>query len=402
MSANTIRLWTYSLPAALMLLAPFNILASLGMDIYLPVVPAMPKILGTTPGTVQLTLTLYMIMLGVGQILFGPLSDRFGRRPVLIGGAVVFAATSFALAGTSSAGLFVLLRLVQAIGAAAMLVALFATIRDVYAERPESAVVYSLMNAMLAFVPALGPIAGALIMNSWGWRAVFLALGIPALLMLVIVLPKWHETRQVEDRPHGRGFGPVLNSPAFWTYTIGFGTAMGTFFVFFSTAPRVLIDGAGFSELGFSLAFATVAVAMIVTTRFANGFVARWGIAGSVGRGMVMLLLGAALLAAGEIFLPPSFLSFVVPMWLVAVGIVLTTSVTANGALQELAEMAGTVVALHFCIQSLIVGVVGTAFVIAFDGDTAWPLVVYAAVMAAVTLTGLSWLERQGERPEPT
>src|SRR5690606_33437823 len=160
-----------------------------GMDVYLPVVPAMPEILGTTPGTVQLTLTLYMIMLGVGQILFGPLSDRFGRRPVLIGGALVFAAASLALAATSSAGLFVLLRLVQAIGAAAMLVALFATIRDVYADRPESAVIYSLMNAMLAFVPALGPIAGALIMNSWGWRAVFLALGIPALIMLFFVLP---------------------------------------------------------------------------------------------------------------------------------------------------------------------------------------------------------------------
>ena len=74
------RLWTYSLPVALVLLAPCNILASLGMDIYLPIVPAMPEILGTTPEVVQLTLTLYMIMLGVGQIIFGPFSDRFGRK----------------------------------------------------------------------------------------------------------------------------------------------------------------------------------------------------------------------------------------------------------------------------------------------------------------------------------
>ncbi|WP_415289365.1 MFS transporter [Brevundimonas sp. S1H14] len=133
MSAYKTRLWTYSLPVALLLLAPFNILASLGMDIYLPVVPAMPGILGTSSEVVQLTLTLYMIMLGVGQVVFGPLSDRLGRRPVLILGAIIFVITSFALAGTSSAGLFVLLRLVQAIGASAMLVALFATIRDVYA-----------------------------------------------------------------------------------------------------------------------------------------------------------------------------------------------------------------------------------------------------------------------------
>lgn len=394
----TPRLWTYSLPAALTLLAPFNILASLGMDIYLPVVPAMPGILGTTPSVVQLTLTLYMLALGVGQLLFGPLSDRFGRRPVLIGGALAFAAVSFALAATSSATLFVLLRLVQAMSASALLVALFATLRDVYAGRPESAVIYSLMNAMLAFVPALGPVAGALIAESLGWRAIFLALGIPALAMLVWVLPKWHETRQVKEGARGTGFRPVLRSPAFWVYTFGFGTAMGSFFVFFSTAPRVLIVGAGFSELGFSLAFATVALAMIATTRFAKGFVARWGIPGSAGRGMALLLLGACLLAAGELFLPPSFWSFVVPMWLIAAGIVVTTSVTANGALQAFGAVAGTAVALHFCIQSLLVGLVGTGFVIALDGDTAWPLIAYAAAMAAITLVALRWLRRRDRR----
>ncbi|WP_028032086.1 CmlA/FloR family chloramphenicol efflux MFS transporter [Chelativorans sp. J32] len=399
MSKN-IRLWSYSLPVALMLLAPFNILASLGMDIYLPAIPTMPGVLGTTPAVVQLTLTLYMIMLGVGQIVFGSLSDRFGRRPVLIGGGVIFAAASLALAAISSAELFLLLRLVQATGAAAVLVALFATIRDVYASRPESTVIYGLMNAMLAFVPAVGPVAGALVMDWWGWRAIFLALGIPALIVLALMLPAWHETRQVKEGQQGAGFGSVLRSPAFWIYTIGFGTAMGTFFVFFSIAPRVLMDRAGFSELGFSLAFATVAIAMIITTRFAKAFVARWGIPGSVIRGMVMLILGACLLAIGQLVLAPSFWSFVVPMWLIAVGIVFTTAVTANGALQEFGETAGTAVALHFCIQSLVVGIVGTGFVIMLDGSTAWPLITYAAGMAATTLIALFWLGRRDPHPQ--
>lgn len=395
MSANTSRLWPYSLPVALCLLAPFNLLASLGMDIYLPVVPAMPTILGTTPAMVQLTLTLYMILLGVGQIVFGPLSDRVGRRHVLIGGAILFALSSFALAATSTVTAFLLLRLVQAIGASAALVAVFATIRDVYADRPESVVIYSLMNAMLAFVPALGPILGAIIAETLGWRYIFAALGIPAVLLIAIALPAWHETRDREATPRRTSFAPMLNSMAFWAYTTAFGTAMGSFFVFFSTAPRLLIDRAGFSQLGFSLAFATVAGVMILTTRFARRVVERWGIAGSVIRGMALLVLGSCALVVGEVMVEPSFWTFIPPMWVIAVGIVFTMSVSANGALGEFNEMAGTAVALHFCVQSIIVGLVGTAFVVILDGDTAWPLISYSAFMAAVTLLMVHMLHRR-------
>jgi DHA1 family florfenicol/chloramphenicol resistance protein-like MFS transporter len=367
------------------------------MDIYLPVIPKMPGILDTSTGMIQLTLTVYMIMLGVGQIAFGPLSDRVGRRPVLIGGALIFAAASFLLALVSSAPLFLALRFLQAVGASAALVALFATVRDVYAARPESTTVYGLMNAMLAFVPALGPIAGALIADTFGWRIIFAALGVMATAALLWVLPRWHETRPLGSGKNGAAFGPILKSTAFWVYTLAFSAAMGSFFVFFSTAPRVLIDGAGMSELSFSLAFATTAVVMIVTTRFAARAVDTWGIAGSATRGMLILLAGAALLAGGELWLAPSFWRFIPPMWLMSAGIVFAASVTANGALRAFGDVAGTAVALHFCVQSIIVGVVGTSFVIALDGSTAWPLAGYATTMGAATLGLLAWLRHRGE-----
>lgn len=168
--------WTYTLPSALLLMAPFDILASLAMDIFLPVVPAMPGILNTTPSMIQLALSLYMVTLGVGQVVFGPLSDRVGRRPVLLAGGALFAAASLGAACSSTAGDFLAFRLLQAVGASAALVATFATVRDVYADRPENAVIYGLFSSMLAFVPAIGPVAGALIAESFGWRAIFVTL----------------------------------------------------------------------------------------------------------------------------------------------------------------------------------------------------------------------------------
>lgn len=380
------HVWRYSLPAALLLMAPFDILASLAMDIYLPIVPAMPGILGTSPAVVQLTLSLYMVMLGLGQIVFGPVSDRIGRRPVLIGGAMLFAAASFCLAASSSAIPFVAFRFLQAVGASAALVATFATIRDVYADRPESVVICSLFSSILAFVPALGPITGAMLAERFGWRSIFVTLGALAIIALLQALPRWHESRPSAAALSRHAFGPLFRSLAFWTYTLGFSAAMGTFFVFFSTSSRVLIDKAGYSELQFSLAFATVAIVMIITARFAERFVSRWGTSGSLLRGMCMLLLGAALLIAGETFGVPSSWTFVMPMWVMAVGIVFTVSVTANGALEDFGDMAGSAVAVYFCVQSLIVGTAGTLLVIGLPGDSAWPLVVYASIMAGVVL----------------
>lgn len=377
------------MPAALLLLSPFDVLASLAMDIYLPVVPIMPGALGTSTAVVQLTLSLYMICLGLGQLAFGPISDRIGRRPVLIGGALSFAATSFLLAVTSLAPVFLALRITQALGASAMLVAVFATVRDVYAQRPEGAVIYGTLGSLLSFVPALGPIAGALIANGFGWRAIFVALGILAVAATLNAWPRWRETRPLTHCPARAGFGPILRGFGFWTYTLAFATAMGSFFVFFSTAPRVLIGKAGFSQIGFSLAFASAALVMIAATRFAKSFVARWGIEGSVRRGMAMLLLGAALLAIGQLFAEPSFASFVMPMCVIALGIVLTASVTANGALAPFGEAAGTAVALYFCAQSVIVATAGTLFIFLLGGDTAWPLAGFAASFALATLFAL-------------
>lgn len=206
--------WGYSLPAALVLMAPFDLLASLAMGIYLPAVATMPRTLGTTPAIVQLTLSLYLLGIGVGQVLFGPVSDQIGRRPVLLGGALMFAASSALLASTTWAAGFVALRLVQALSASAALVATFATIRDVYGDRPEGATLYGTFGSMLAFVPALGPIPGAALLVGFGWQSIFCLLAFLTVPPATHAVFRWHETKPDGDGG-GRSGRPILRSPSF-------------------------------------------------------------------------------------------------------------------------------------------------------------------------------------------
>ncbi|MDE9564338.1 CmlA/FloR family chloramphenicol efflux MFS transporter [Xenorhabdus bovienii] len=395
MSNQTMSIWGRSLSSALVLMVPIDLLASLAMDVYLPVIPVMPAALDTSPAMIQLTLSVYILLLGLGQMIFGPLSDRIGRRPVVLGGVLLFSIASFVLAMTSSGILFVILRILQALGASAALVATFATVRDVYADRPESSIIYSLFSSMLAFVPALGPIIGSAIAFAFGWRGIFVMLGLLGLLAFSRALPRWHETRPPKQNKHGLAIALILSNKSFWIYTLGFSTAMGSFFVYLSTAPYVLVSRAGFSQMEFSIAFATVALVMIVVARFAKFFVSHWGIPGSFVRGLFVMMAGAIALAACATFPKPSFMTFVMPMWLIAVGMVLVVSVTANGALRDFGDATGTAVALYYSIQSLIVSGLGTLMTLVFDGDTAWPLVAYCFGMSAVSFIAFMVLKQK-------
>lgn len=396
MPVHPARSWAPSLPSALLLMVPFDVLASLAMDVYLPVLAQMPAALGTSSALVQLTLSGYLLVLGMGQLIFGPLSDRIGRRPVLLGGALLFTSASFALAATQGGGLFLALRMLQALGASAALVATFATVRDVYADTRQGNTIYSLFGSILAFVPALGPILGTLIALSFGWRAIFVMLGVTGLIAMVHAWRGWHETRPAPTPRRRAVLGAVLADAPFRVYTLGFSAAMGSFFVFFSIAPRLLIGVVGLSQLMFSLAFASVALVMIVVTRFAGRFVACWGVAGCCARGALVMMSGAVLLAICTWLLPSSLVTLLVPMWVIAIGIVMTVSVTANGALAGFADNAGAAVALYYCIQSVLVAGLGTFWVLFLGGDSAWPLVAQALVVPAACLLGLVRLRRDG------
>lgn len=389
--------WRYSLPGTVLLLSPFDLLASLGMDMCLPVVPFMPDELGTTAAAIQLSLTVYLVMIGAGQLLFGPLSDRLGRRPILLGGALTYTGASIGLTLTASGEWFLILRIIQAGGASACLVATFATVRDLYAGRDESNVIYGVLGSMLAMVPAVGPLLGTLVDASLGWRAIFGLLAFGMLAASLAAWRLWPETRQ----PGGSELNWArlalpLKRLNFWLYTLCYSAGMGSFFVFFSTAPKLMMGRQGLSQLNFSLLFATVAVAMIITARVVSRLIPGWGRLKALRVGMGCLITGALALAMTQLWVPLSVPGFIVPMWLIGMGVAISVTVAPNGALEGFDHIAGAVTAVYFCLGGVLLGSIGTLFVTLLPSDTGWPVVAYALALPAVVLF-LSSLRRGEE-----
>ena len=274
---------------------------------------------------------------------------------------------------------FIFLRLCQAAGGSAALVARFATVRDVYGHKPESATLYALLGGMLAFLQALGPIIGSLLIGWFGWQSVFWSLAMAGTVAGVHALFCWPETnRSVSDMCIADAFVRVISSRAFLLYTLGFTVAMGAFFVYFSIAPGILMGKLGYSPFMFSLLFAMAAVVMIVVSRFAGSIAGKFGVSGTLRLGMAVIMSVALLMLLGNILKLPDTLVLLLPMMVIAIGISITCSVCATGALAEFKDIAGTGVALYYCLETILVCLLGTAAVTLFPTGSLWPLIVFS------------------------
>ena len=345
-------------PSALLavLVVALTALGPLSTDFYLPALPAIARALDTDSAGVQLTLSVYLLGFGAGQLLVGPLSDRFGRRPVMLWGMLVFVLSSVVCALADSITTLVVARLLQAFGACAGPVLGRAVVRDVYGPA-ESARMLSHVSTATALAPLLAPLFGGWLTALWGWRATFVAL---TLYALVLILAVWRLLQETNRHPDAHAMRParmwanyrtLLADPVYRSaLLIGCG-AFAALFAFISGSPFVFIEHFGMSPQQMGLAFGLNVTGFMLGSTLSARLSRRIGPARLIRHGVWLGAACGIALAVLALVGPQHAAAVMVPMWGVtaAIGLILPNA-TALG-LAGYPKMAGAAASLMGFVQ---------------------------------------------------
>lgn len=362
------------LPSVLLLLTVFG---PISMDLYLPALPALTAELGAVTSVAQLTVTACLIGLAAGQLIAGPLSDRFGRRGILLIGIVAYILTSVLCALSPSIELLILARLVQGLAGGVGIVIATAAGRDVF-EGKALIRFYGRLTVIGGFAAIVGPLLGGLLNTVTDWRGLFVFLAVIGVVILVITLLVFGETLPAEQRTRG-GFGETLHAyrtllgdRVFLGAVLNQGFLYAALFAYLAGSTFVLQDIYGLTPQWYAAAFGLNSAGHMVCGYIAGRTAERWSISGTLAVGVVVTGLGAiGLLIAG---LTP------LPLWIVIVslfalssGVAITAPPATTLALSDYPQMAGT--------ASSLLGMVRFGF-----GGVAAPLVGVAGALSILPL----------------
>lgn len=376
------------------LIAVLAVIAALGplsMQIILPVLPVMQVAFDAPAATVQYALSLALFTIAFSTLVYGPASDRYGRRPVLVIGLVIFIVGSAISTFAPTIEIVILGRIIQAVGGAAGMVLSRAIIRDLY-DRDTAARLMAYMITALVVAPMISPLIGGLLNDAFDWRAVFVFAGVIGALVLALALPKVPETLQAGAevqtfRGMLGGFAILLRVPAFLGYAGQVGFGMGMFMAFLGAAPFVMINVLERPPTEFGLFFVLISAGFMAGTFLTGRYGERVGLDRMMrfGSGLAVVF-GAVMLAfvlAGiwspwTIFLPGAAMAL-------ANGLAMPNA--QAGAISISPQFAGTASGLLAFIQMLI----GAGFAqLAGVVQDATPLPMAIVMLAASVLAFLS------------
>lgn len=337
------------------ILVAMSALGPLALNIFMPSMPGLAKELAVDYGTVQLTLTFYLVGLGVAQLVYGPISDRWGRRPVLLWGLGIYCIGSIACALAPSISWLMLGRGLQAIGGCAGLVLGRAIIRDLYA-RDRSAAMIGYVTMAMSLAPMLSPVVGGYLDGLFGWRATFAFCSLAGLAVYAWVILTLQETLTERGLGEGatvllRGYAMLLRSPVFCGYVLQTAFTSGVFFAFIAGAPFVVVTVMGEPASTYGLWFIVVSLGYLTGNFFTGRYAVRLGVDRMLAYGAVVQLVGTGALALASWLGPLSLPGIFLPMTVVALsnGLVLPNGIA--GAISVNPRAAGAAAGLSGALQ---------------------------------------------------
>jgi MFS transporter, DHA1 family, multidrug resistance protein len=385
----------------MLLLVGLTALAPFSLQIFLPALPVMQAEFRVTPGTAQLVLSLSLLASAFAMLAYGPLSDRFGRRPVLLAGLVAFVAGSVVCALAPTIGTLIAGRVVQATGAAAGMVLARAIVRDLH-DRERSASVIAYLTMAMVVAPMLAPTVGAVLIDLASWRTIF---GLTAVVGLAVT---WQTGRQlVETRPGGAaagsplrmwaGAGRLLRTPGFLAYALQSTFAIAVFFAFISGAPYFMLDVLHRPATEYGLYFILVSAGFMAGNLLAARVTARVGLDRMILIGSALALaatLLALVLLAGWRWAPIALFG---PMLAAAFANGLTVPNAQAGAISVEPALAGTASGLAGFLQMFTAALVSQA-VGALQNGTPYPMLGFMTACALLSLLSFVLPRRRAAR----
>jgi MFS transporter, DHA1 family, multidrug resistance protein len=345
------------------MLNAFGLIAS---DVYLPAMPQMAAGFGVANWQMPQTVSVYLLVLAIAQLVYGPLSDRHGRKPVLFAGVALYFAGSLGCAAVTHFGAFLAWRMVEAAGAASGLVIGRALIADT-CSKEASAKVYAVVYPLVSLSPALAPAVGGYLASAFGWYADFLfvaAFALVALLMAMTLLP---ETRALHDRKHRSplaGFAHVLRDAAFRRYTVIVCAIYCAWFVYLTQSPFVFARlGLGEAQSGWL--YVPLTASIVTANLLARRWLDRWPYDRIVTAGIVCFVLGGLAFAIVATRGVTSVAAVILPMCLVSLANGSSLSLAVSGAVTgshgHAATASGLVGFFQISSSALMASLIGAA-----------------------------------------
>lgn len=371
-----------------LLLGGVMALSSVVLDPFLPALPRIVDQFGATVNSVQLTVTAFFVGLACGQLFYGPFSDHYGRRPMLLGGLALCLAATIFCATAGSVEALVIGRFFQALGVSSASVLCRSVVRDLNAW-DEAAHKLAVMWVVFGLAPVFGPYLGSLLLATWGWPSIFWCMAAaiaPLLLAMLFGLP---ETAPYPRPPaprlasYARNFIFLLGQRHFTAYLLSILSIQTAIFAFVTNSPFVLITALGFSPGEFGLIFGAVMSGHVVGAAVGARTVRRRGINDTIRMGgLISFVSGAVLLAVAWAGVN-QLLAITVPLFFMLYGSALIVPHAMAAAMSPYPGMAGAASSLAGIAQLLGGAVISYLLGVLFDG-TSRPLA------TAIALSGLA------------